>query len=128
MRINYVYASSILPCNSATEMQNLYGYNEEEYKELLYQNFIFYSHQHQQIRWKDFLKNTNKDEYYFFILIPNMLTKMHEILEKGGYKDLIWKSCEPATNSNYQNEGPRLTAYLFKGFENVCKHYGVNNV
>ncbi len=127
MKINYVYASNILPANSYEEMQNLFEIDEQEYFRYLDEEYEVYHYKPQQKRWKIFLNNTNKDEYYFFILTPNMEVLMNKILFNGGDKDLIWKSKYPAVNGNYPKEGPRLTAYLFKGFENTCKFYGVNN-
>ena len=128
MKINYVYASNILPAVSCEEMQKLLEMQESEYMYCLEKEYDLYHYKPQCERWETFLKNTNKDEYYFFILTPNMKFLIDRVLHYGGDKDLIWKSKYPAVNGNYPKEGPRLTAYLFKGFENVCKFYGVSNV
>ena len=112
--INFVNLSNILPTN-AKVCDLLYGYRPSAAQLLDYP--IWYDYNLTKAFFIKFLEGLKPDEFYFFITQTQLTEIWEEVIQEYQLeKYQIFRSREPAENYNYPEEGPRLTAWMFKGF------------
>lgn len=119
--INYVYLTSIMP-TSRGYIEDIIcisneNHSDAEFWEYVNKFFPEYSQENSRKKFKNFLAHIKKDQYYFFILTKEMLPYWENTIDEFSLREhFVWSSKQMAVNSNYPEDGPRLKAYLLKGF------------